>query len=347
MPVVAMVSFRLGGTDGVSVAASTWGWALGQIGWEVRTVAGAGPVDVVVRGLGIDPDGGPPPPPPTPEEVVEALAGADVVIVENLCSLPLNPGAAAVVAAVRAGRPTVLHHHDLPWQRPWGVDRPPPPDDPAWAHVVLTERSRRQMADRGITATVIGAAVDTCGPPGDRRRARAELGMADAERLVLQPTRAIPRKGVPAGLALAEALGATYWLTGPAEEGYGPVLAEVLAGAHTGVRRGLPESLSMADAYAACDAVAFPSTNEGFGIPLLEGSVARRPVAVGPNEPAAELATLGFAWFDTAHPVPLSRFLDDPRSDVMASNAGLVERHFSRRQLPARLGTLLDSCRRA
>ena len=342
MPVVALVSFRLGGTDGVSIAAAGWAWALGRIGCEVRTVAGSGPVDVVVPGLGIDPDGGPPPPPPPPGEVADALAGADIVIVENLCSLPLNPGAAAVVAAVLAGRPAVLHHYDLPWERHWGVDLPPPPDDPAWAHVVLTDRSRRQLARRGIAATVIGAAVDTGAPPGDRERARAVLQISADEPLVLQPSRAIARKSVPAGLALAEALGAAYWLTGPAEEGYAPVLAEVLGGARTRVLRRLPESLSMVDAYAASDAVAFPSTNEGFGIPLLEGSVARRPVAAGPNEAAAELAGLGFSWFPAADPEPLRRFLADPDPDLLDANAGLVERHFARRDLPARLATLLE-----
>jgi glycosyltransferase involved in cell wall biosynthesis len=347
MPMVAMVSFRLGGTDGVSIAAATWAWALGRIGFQVRTVAGAGPVDVVVPGLGIDPDGGPPPPPPPFDQVAEALAGADVVIVENLCSLPLNPGAAAVVTAVLAGRPAVLHHHDLPWERPWAVDRPPPPDDRAWAHVVLTERSRRQLALRGIAATVIGATVDTDAPPGDGRRPRALLGVAEGDRLVLQPTRAIPRKDVPTGLALAESLGATFWLTGPAEEGYGSELADVLAGARTRVLRRLPAGLTMADAYAACDAVAFPSINEGFGIPLLEGSVARRPVAAGPNEAAAELAGLGFSWFPAADPEPLRRFLADPDPAVLAANAGLVERHFALHDLPSRLAAVLDRWQRA
>ena len=81
-------------------------------------------------------------------EVEEACASADLVVVENLCSLPLNPPAAAVVAGVCAGRPALFHHHDLPWQRPHFAHLPPPPDDPAWTHVTINELSRLELAAR-------------------------------------------------------------------------------------------------------------------------------------------------------------------------------------------------------
>ena len=143
-----MVSFRLGGEDGVAIEAAKWAGALGLLGWTVRTVAGAGPVDTVLPGLTMDA-----PEPPSRSEVDGALADADLVIVENLLSLPLNPGAAAVVATACAGRPTVLHHHDLPWQRPHLAHLPPPPDDAAWAHVTINELSRVELATHGIAAT--------------------------------------------------------------------------------------------------------------------------------------------------------------------------------------------------
>ncbi|MGA2474595.1 MAG: hypothetical protein ABSG39_14070, partial [Acidimicrobiales bacterium] len=132
MATACLVSFRLGGGDGVSVEAAKWATALGTLGWVVRTVAGSGPVDTLLPGLAIDA-----PEPPTRAEVRDALAEADLVIVENLCSLPLNPPAAALVASACAGRPALLHHHDLPWQRPHLAHLPPPPDDPAWAHVTI------------------------------------------------------------------------------------------------------------------------------------------------------------------------------------------------------------------
>jgi glycosyltransferase involved in cell wall biosynthesis len=92
--------------------------------------------------------------------------------------------------------------------------------------------------------------------------------------LLLQPTRAIPRKNVAGGLALATALGATFWLLGPAEDGYGAELDRLLATASIRVIHGPGDAaatgqpdgpLEMIDAYAACDAVVLPSTWEGFG----------------------------------------------------------------------------------
>ncbi len=337
VPTACVVSFRLGGADGVAIEAAKWAGALGVLGWEIRTVAGAGPVDALLPGLAMDA-----PVPPTRAEVDGALAEADLVIVENLCSLPLNPGASAVVAAACSGRPTVLHHHDLPWQRPQLAHLPAPPDDTAWAHVTINELSRGELAAHGIAATTIYNAFDPEPAPGDRIGVRDALGLGDAMPLLLQPTRALARKNVGGGLALAEAVEATYWLLGPAEDGYGPELDRLVAGANCPVVLGPPRGgCTIADAYAACDVVLLPSLWEGFGNPSVESATYRRPLAIGPYPVAAELAAFGFRWFDAADAAPLTRWLGQPDTRLTAHNHQVAADHFNLTDLPARLAALL------
>ncbi len=332
-----MVSFRLGGGDGVAVEAAKWADALGTLGWDVRTIAGSGCVDTLLPGLAMHA-----PEPPSRGEVEDALAGADLVVVENLCSLPLNPRASDVVAAACAGRPAVLHHHDLPWQRPHLARLPPPPDDTAWAHVTINELSRAELGVRGIRATTVYNTFDPDPRPGDRARTRAALDLRDGVPLLLQPTRALARKNIGGAIALAEAVGATYWLLGPAEDGYEPELARLVGRARCRVLLGEPEGgCTIADAYAACDAVLLPSTWEGFGNPSVESATYRRPLAVGTYPVAAELAAFGFDWFDAADPAPLAAWLRTPDERLLMRNHQVAAEHFNLADLPLRLSRIL------
>jgi glycosyltransferase involved in cell wall biosynthesis len=325
------------------VAAAQWAAAFCQLGYRVRTVAGDGPVDQCLPWLAHDAIA--PPGPADLAALAEALDGADVVVVENVCSLPMNPPVTAAVARTVRSRPAILRHHDLPWERRryagitgW------PPDDPAWLHVAISEHSRRRLLERGIPAINLYHGYADLPPPGRRDEARHRLDVAPTERLLLQPTRAIPRKNVAAGVRLASQLRATYWLTGQAEEGFGPQLEEILAGARCRVLRGLPDGLRMEDAYAAADAVVLPSTWEGFGMPLIESALAGRPLAVNGYPVAREVARLGFQWFPIDDPIPLRRFLAEPDPAMLAANHRLALRHFGpaalRRRLQRALGRL-------
>src|SRR6266480_3744191 len=102
-----LLSYRLGGTDGVSVEAGQWEWSLRTLGFTTRRVAGQlcdehRPADVALPGI-----------------AVHAPDGADLVVVESICSLPSTARAsyAASDAVARYQGRVGFHHHDLPWQR--------------------------------------------------------------------------------------------------------------------------------------------------------------------------------------------------------------------------------------
>ena len=327
--------------------AAKWQRALGTLGFATVTVAGEGAVDRTLPGLAIGADA-----PPGRDEVTAALDDADLVVVENLCSLPLNPGASALVASVLAGRPALFRHHDLPWQRHQFVHHGPPPDDPHWRHVTINELSRRELDDRGVTATTVYNSFDVdpeldLRVGGPRRSVKGDavrlaLGVEEKTRLVLQPTRAIPRKNVAGGIAAATELGATYWLLGPAEDGFGPALEALVAAARCPILLGAPEGgLTMADAYAACDVVALPSTWEGFGNPAVESAARARPLAVGPYPVARELAAFGFRWFSLGEMAWLSSWLEAPDTGLLEENLAVASAHFSTADLPGRLAKVL------
>ena len=359
-PTAAIVSFRLGCRDGVSVEAEKWSWALGRLGYSVFGVAGEGDAEHVIPSLGMSAaavaeaeasshTGS------LDAELEAALGVVDLVVVENLCSLPLNPPAARSVARVLAGRRALFHHHDLPWQREQFRDHPPPSDDLSWRHVTVNDLSRVELGERGVSAVTLHNAFDPRPPRGRRAATRAAIGVAPDELVVLQPTRAIARKRVPAALSLAETLGATYWLLGSAEDGYDDELDGVLAAARVPVRLGpvtVEGSFAIDDAYAACDVVALPSSWEGFGNPALESATHRRPLFVGRYPVAFELSAFGFEWFfDDEHGGDgggnhagrndLVRWLRRPERRLLDHNAELARRHFDIARLPRKLAAVL------
>jgi mannosylglucosylglycerate synthase len=371
LPTAALVSFRLGGPDGVSVQAATWGRALERLGYRIRRVAGdladgPRPGDVILPGLAVAADAAPGPDgqrpagavAPSAAELADALADCDVVVVENLLALPLNLAAAAALAAalellLEAGTARVLlHHHDLPWQRPETEHVTAlPPRLPGAVHIAINDFSRAELAARDLPAVTVRNAFDLDAPAGNREAARATLGVGEKDLLVLQPTRAIARKNIPAALELAEALAdlgpagrVVYWLPGPAEDGYAPVLARLVTEARVPVALTRPAELpgTMADAYAACDLVVFPSTGgEGFGQPVIESVWARRPLAVAGYPALDEILALGFRFLPVSDPAAVAAALASPDDAVLDANLALARAHFSLDALTRRLEELL------
>jgi mannosylglucosylglycerate synthase len=341
------ISFRLGGDDGVSVEARKWEWALRELGFETRRVAGTieddGQADdVVLPTLAIDATE-----PPDEHAISNAVDGADLVVVDNICSLPLNLAAAQAVARVAAqhrGR-VVLRHHDLPWQRRnlKHLEAEFPPRIEGALHATVNLRSRRELQARGFKdATTIHNYFDLAPAPGDRATTRKAFGFTDDDVVLFQPARAIERKNVPGGLRFAQRLhqlapdrAVQYWLSGPAEDGYAPTLARILERSPVPLTIGRADVA--ADAYAAADLVVFPSTWEGFGNPIIESTAARRPCVAYPYPVLAELLASGVRVFSTEQPEQVVRFLEERaevRERYFDANVHRAEVSFALADLP-------------
>jgi glycosyltransferase involved in cell wall biosynthesis len=348
-PEAVVVSYRLGGADGVAVESAKWEWALRELGFAVRRVAGEfeslRPDDAWLPFLAIE---------PVPGAGVDAgalsaaLAGADLVLVENLCSLPLNIDAATVTRDVldaHRGR-VCFHHHDFAWERPHLAHFEGfPPRRANSLHVTVSEHARQDLEARGFDAICVHNSFDFDAPPGDRSTTRTQLDVKDDTILLVQPTRAIPRKNVDGGLHFAADLAAQfddadvqYWITGPAEDGYDDEFARVLARAAVPVHVGRAPRPS--DAYAAADLVVFPSTWEGFGNPVIESMAARRMLAVGAYPVLEELVD-GLHVLPVDDVAPARAWLHNPRAEVVEQNYVHARARFSQEHLPARIEAAL------
>jgi glycosyltransferase involved in cell wall biosynthesis len=198
------------------------------------------------------------------------------------------------------------------------------------------------LAERGIAAVTIRNSFDADVRAGDRSATRAALGIDVNELVVLQPTRAIPRKGIPRGIGFAETLAALvpdravhYWLTGPAEDGYGPTLDGIIDAAGVSVTQGRVSAVE--DAYAAADLVVVPSSWEGFGNPVVEAMLAERPVVAAHYPALDELIGLGLRPLPIDDVPRVAAFVERPDPEFLRHNRAVAARELAVDGLPARL----------
>lgn len=277
-------------------------------------------------------------------ELREALAGVDVVIAHNVCSLHKN---LALTAALRrlcaqpAAPRLILWHHDLAWTTPryraelypgwpWSLLREQWPEVQA-QHVVVSETRRQELV------VLLGLAVEqvVVAPSGvdvaafyklspETVRLRQDLGLAQADPLLLLPVRITRRKNIELALRSVAALrqqapGATLVVTGPpgphnpANQAYLAELRTLRAALGLRGRDGdsadigvhflaehvdgyLPDAV-IADFYRLADAMLLPSREEGFGIPVLEAALSGLPIFCADIPPLRALAGPDATYF--------------------------------------------------
>jgi glycosyltransferase involved in cell wall biosynthesis len=237
----------------------------------------------------------------------------ELLVAENTLALPMHVplGLALTDLAAETRLAVLAHHHDLPWERqryavstmPDIVERAFPPRLPNIYQVCINSQQQRELERRlhrpvRLIPNVVDFADEPAAEPRQLRRLREDLGVHADELLVLQPTRAVPRKGIELALELVRRLGRPAKLviigSGSDEDGaYVEHLKELARLLGVDVvwagERVAPEGrtapngrplYAIDELFAAADLVTYPSLIEGFGRAFLAAVRHRRPLVV-------------------------------------------------------------------
>ena len=309
----------------------------------------------------------------------------DLLVVENALAIPMHiPLGLALTDVIAAtGIPTIAHHHDFYWERerylPLNgskiyIYRAFPPRLPSIAHVVINSRARANLARlRGIRATVIPNVLDFANPPPvNKERIRAfrhSIGLKPDDRMLLQPTRIVHRKGIEAAIQLVKKLNhPRYKLVVSHEAGdegfeYASKIKRLARESGVNIRfidhivtdpyAPRPQSndrFSLWEVYQAADFVTYPSRYEGFGNALLEAIYLKKPLLVNRYKIFAEdIEPKGFDVVKmdgrlTADIVAdIKQILHDKkrRAKMVAKNYLLARQHYSFAKLHYDLSDLI------
>ncbi len=312
----------------------------------------------------------------------------DILVVENALTIPMHIplGVAITEFLLETGMPAIAHHHDFQWERQRFqisavddyLEMSFPPRVPRLQHVVINQAAREELAWRkGLPSILIPNVFDFENPPGKAddyaEDVRRELGLLDGDRLILQPTRIVPRKGIETAIHLVRRLklprcqlvishdsgdeGVEYCRQIEhlaREEG----VALKLFGDRVSDRRQLDQDgrkvYVLSDLYPHADLITFPSLYEGFGNALLESIYFRKPLVIGRYSVYhRDIEPKGFripaidGVIDRAVVDESRRVLEDDRvrSEMVDHNYEVASRFFSYRVLRDSLRALINNIR--
>ncbi len=238
----------------------------------------------------------------------------DMLIVENALTIPLHIPLGVALTEIIAERliPTIAHHHDFYWERTrFSVNAVDdflrmafPPKLNSIAHVVINSAAQEELALRtGISSTIIANVLDFDNrievDPDNATAFKRSVGLEPEDKMILQPTRIVQRKGIEHAIELIRQLGdPSYklvisheagdegfeyaeWLKSHARE-HGVDLRLVNTQMRDPIngrgRRNGPYSLW--DIYPHADFITYPSLYEGFGNAFLEAIYFRKPLLI-------------------------------------------------------------------
>lgn len=318
----------------------------------------------------------------------------DLIVAENALTIPMHLplGLALRDVIEEKSLPAIAHHHDFHWERDRfggkaGVNmlaQAFPPRLPTLVHAVIHRAAAVELERRcGVASTVVPNVFDfdrAAESPAERRRSlRLDLGYGSNDRIFLQPTRVIPRKGIEHAIELVARLDSLHtrllisheagdegyeykrWLIRLAQERHVDLrfatdLVEVQAYSPSAADDNV-ESVTYAldDFYEIADFVTFPSLQEGFGNAFLETIYFRKNILVN-RYPVyqSDIEPLGFDCITMDGEVTpevvsaVEARLGDPVALAKAAdhNLALARQHFGMPVLRDRLGELFEKLSR-
>ena len=238
----------------------------------------------------------------------------DVLIAENALTIPLHVplGLAITETVAETQLPTIAHHHDFYWERVRFavnavgdyIQMAFPPNLNNIRHVVINSAAQEQLALRtGIASTIIPNVLDFENPPKISRKRtqifRESIGLDIDDRMILQPTRIVQRKGIEFAIELVKELKNTHnklvisheagdegfeyaeWLKEYAcEHDVDLRLVSIQVSDPWSETGNNGAKYSLWDVYPYADFITYPSLYEGFGNAFLEAIYFKKPLLV-------------------------------------------------------------------
>ena len=311
------------------------------------------------------------------------LYKVDLLIIQNALAIPLNiPLGLALTELISETQiPTIAHHHDFYWERTHFLVNAVaeylrmafPPNLPNIKHVVINSLARDELARRrGILATVIPNVLDFKNPPtsikNGSRSFRKSFGLNNDDRVILQPTRIIRRKGIEHAVELVKTLnipnaklvisheagdeGFEYaqWIKTHAQDsGVDLRLAKSQISSPWNNNRNQSNGCSLWNVYRHADFISYPSLYEGFGNAFLEAVYFKKPliinrysIFVSDIEPKGfDLVTMN-GYLANATVEIVKEIMESPRRRrrMVDSNYEIARRHYSYEVLEKQLRSL-------
>lgn len=310
--------------------------------------------------------------------------GIDLIIAENVLTLPMHVPLGVALTEIIAETlvPTIAHHHDFYWERTRYLIHAAgdylrmafPPNLHSIKHVVINSQAQEELALRtGISSLIIPNVLEFEKPPDPNSAVtlnlRDQLGLLPGDRVILQPTRIVQRKGIEHAIELVKELGEPqYKLIISHEAGdegyeYAQWLREDaqekgvdLRFLNTSIQDPWSENgntvqqLTLFDIYPQADLITYPSLYEGFGNAFLEAVYFKKPLLI--NRYAIFVRDIEPQGFDlivmdgllSARNVQQARAVlesTERRRTMVEHNYAVASRHYSYTVLESKLNYMM------